>query len=219
MDLYRSAAAEEAASVATKEQFEAVFEEVNLHFPDAVVRRLDDVEEFHRQVVVNRREYLLTEIGRLEAVVKDRDAAIARLDEDRARLMAVLQTHGALDEFQQLQARVTDAQGALRDVEARIERLRELTEAKDRYGRKIRDLEAGVRRRYEELREQRDRAIRFFNGNTEELYEAPGRLIIDVTPNGFRFDVDIERARSAGVSNMKVFAFDVTLMQHSGPRA
>jgi uncharacterized protein YydD (DUF2326 family) len=213
IDLYRSAAAEEAASVATKDQLEAVFEEVNLHFPDAVARRLDDVAEFHRQVVVNRREYLLTEIGRLEEAVKDRDGAIARLDEDRARLMAVLQTHGALDEFQQLQARVTDAQSALRDVEARIARLRELTEAKDRYGRKVRDLEAGARRRYEELREQRDRAIRFFNSNTEALYETPGRLIIDVTPNGFRFDVDIERARSAGVSNMKVFAFDVTLMQ------
>jgi hypothetical protein len=30
---------------------------------------------------------------------------------------------------------------------------------------------------------------------------------------GFRFDVEIERARSAGVSNMKVFAFDITLLQ------
>jgi uncharacterized protein YydD (DUF2326 family) len=127
--------------------------------------------------------------------------------------MAVLRSHGALDEFQQIQGRLTDTRGALRDIEARMERLKELTEAKDQYGRRVKDLEAGARRRYEELREQRDRAIRFFNSNTEALYATPGRLIIDITPTGFRFDVEIERARSAGVSNMKVFAFDITLLQ------
>lgn len=213
IDLYRTATEEETAPTSTKAHLEAVFAEVNLHFPDAVVRRLDDVAEFHRQVIGNRQEYLLGEIERLEQVCRERDAVIERLDAERSSHMAVLRTHGALDEFQQLQGRLTDARGALRDVEARMEQLKELTEAKDRYGRRLKDLEAGARRRYEELREQRDRAIRFFNSNTEALYETPGRLIIDITPTGFRFDVDIERARSAGVSNMKVFAFDITLLQ------
>ena len=213
IDLYRSAAESEATTTATKAQLEEVFAEVNLYFPEAVVRRLDDVAEFHRQVVANRSEYLLAEIERLEQVCRERDAVIEHLDAERASQMAVLRTHGALDEFQQLQGHLADIRGSLRDVEARMERLKELTQAKDRHGRRVKDLEAGARRRYGELREQRDRAIRFFNNNTEALYESPGRLIIDITPTGFRFDVEIERARSAGVSNMKVFAFDLTLLQ------
>lgn len=213
VDLYRTAAEEEAANTATREQLEAVFEEVDLHFPEAVSRTLDEVATFHEQVVANRREYLEAEVTRLERAIRDRDAEVARLDERRAGLMSILRTHGALDEFQQLQARVSDTRAALRDVEARIERLQEFTEAKSRHADNLRDLEAGARQRYEELREQRDVAIRLFNSNTEALYEAPGRLIIDITGTGFRFDVDIERARSAGVSNMKVFCFDVTLMQ------
>ena len=213
LELYRSTTDEEAASTVTRQQLEEVFDEVNMHFPELVSRRLDEVAEFHERVIANRREYLLTEIGRLERAIQDREAEISRHDERRAKLLTVLRTHGALDEFQQLQARLADARGALRDVEARIERLREFTEAKARHAYKMRELETTARQRYEELREQRDTAIRYFNSNTESLYKTPGRLIIDITSTGFRFGVEIERARSAGVSNMKVFCFDLTLMQ------
>jgi len=213
IDLYQSASDEEVSPGPSKDQVEGVFEELNLYFPDQVSRRFDQVAEFHRKVVANRREYLRTEIQRLEGAIRGREAEIARLDETRAGRMAVLQSHGALEEFQLLQGLTTDLRGALRDVEARIERLRELTEARRSHADKMRALEAGARQRYEELRPQRDSAIRLFNSNTEALYESPGRLIIDVTSTGFRFGVEIERARSAGVSNMKVFCFDLTLMQ------
>jgi uncharacterized protein YydD (DUF2326 family) len=63
------------------------------------------------------------------------------------------------------------------------------------------------------LRDQRDRAIRFFNDDTQALYESPGRLVIDLTATGFRFSVDIEKTRSTGVEHMKIFCFDLTLMQ------
>jgi uncharacterized protein YydD (DUF2326 family) len=211
--LYHSAAEEEAAGTATRDQLEAVFKEVNLRFPESVSRRLDEVAVFHKQVIANRREYLLTEVSRLERVIRERNIETARLDERRASLMAVLDTHRALDEFQQLQGRMADTKGSLRDIEARMARLREFTESKSRHADKVRELEVVARQSYEELREQRDRGIRYFNSNTEVLYETPGRLIIDITSTGFRFGVDIERARSAGVSNMKVFCFDLTLMQ------
>jgi uncharacterized protein YydD (DUF2326 family) len=70
-----------------------------------------------------------------------------------------------------------------------------------------------ARTRYDELRAQRDKAIALFNGNTEALYESPGRLIIDVNEKGFDFDVSIDRSGSHGVSNMKIFCFDLMLMQ------
>jgi uncharacterized protein YydD (DUF2326 family) len=50
-----------------------------------------------------------------------------------------------------------------------------------------------------------------FNGYSEKLYSVPGRLVIDVGTTGFKFDVEIERSGSTGISNMKVFCYDMTL--------
>ena len=47
----------------------------------------------------------------------------------------------------------------------------------------------------------------------------PGRLVIDLTQMGFRFSVEIEKSRSTGVEHMKVFCFDLTLMQLWGQSA
>jgi uncharacterized protein YydD (DUF2326 family) len=70
-----------------------------------------------------------------------------------------------------------------------------------------------MRRRYVELSGQRERAIAYFNRNSEALYESPGRLIIDIGNSGFKFDVEIERSGSQGVSNMKIFCSDLMMMQ------
>ena len=58
-----------------------------------------------------------------------------------------------------------------------------------------------------------ERAIRLFNRNSEYLYAEPGILSIDVTPSGYKFNVEIKRAQSQGVSHMKVFCYDLMLIQ------
>ena len=50
-----------------------------------------------------------------------------------------------------------------------------------------------------------------FNAYSENLYNAPGKLLIDVGPTGFKFDIEIERSGSTGISNMKVFCYDLML--------
>ncbi len=213
IDLYRESASKEIAGGMTSDQIKAVFEEAEFYFPDAVTVRLEDVAAFHDAVVRNRREYLASEVTRLQQRLQQRQHTVAGLDRKRAELMRVLQTHGALEEFRALEQRLGSARAELADVEARLTRLREIAEAKRRYKDNVRALEAGAHVRYEELRDQRDDAIRHFNENTQALYESPGRLVIDLTPTGFRFSVEIEKARSTGVEHMKIFCFDVTLMQ------
>ena len=43
--------------------------------------------------------------------------------------------------------------------------------------------------------------------------KAPGVLSIDVSKTGFKFGVSIERSGSHGISNMKIFCYDLTLAQ------
>ncbi len=73
------------------------------------------------------------------------------------------------------------------------------------------ELNQKARRDYEERSIIRERAIELFNGYSERLYKAPGKLLIDIGPNGYIFDVKIERSGSSGISNMKVFCYDLML--------
>lgn len=213
IELYRSSADDETVGGVTTAQIREVYEEAGLYFPDSVSTKLQDVSAFHDAVVANRREYLANEIARLERQLASRHSKITELDGQRAELMVVLHTHGALDEFQALQKLIGDARAQLSDVESRIGRLREIADAKRHYRENLRTLEAEAATRYEELRDQRDQAILCFNRDTQALYETPGRLVIDLTQMGFRFSVEIEKSRSTGVEHMKVFCFDLTLMQ------
>jgi uncharacterized protein YydD (DUF2326 family) len=213
IDLYRTSSDNETAGGVMSDQITAVYEEAGLYFPDTVSVRLDEVAAFHDAIVANRREYLASEVTRLEQRLEQRQRTINDIDVRRAELMGVLRTHGALDEFRALERLVGDARAELADIEARLARLREIAEAKRRYKDSVQALEAGATIRYGELREQRDDAIRHFNENTQTLYETAGRLVIDLTSTGFRFSVEIEKARSTGVEHMKIFCFDMTLLQ------
>ena len=55
--------------------------------------------------------------------------------------------------------------------------------------------------------------INIFNDNTEKLYNVPGNLVIDITNNGYTFKVEIERSGSVGISNMKIFCYDMMLAE------
>jgi uncharacterized protein YydD (DUF2326 family) len=213
LDLYQQQMSEEAQDRLGPAQVADVYAELGFALPDRVRQRLDQVEVFHAAVVQNRRSFLEDEIDRLKNEVGRRETEIDKLDAERAVQMQVLRTHGALDEYQELQARLTESRTRLGDIEARIARLRELTDASSQLTIRRRQMEQRARLRFDELIAQRDRAISLFNGNTEALYEAPGNLIIDVGPSGFRFNVEIERADSEGVNNMKIFCFDLMLSQ------
>ena len=70
-----------------------------------------------------------------------------------------------------------------------------------------------ARREFEERRNVREEAINIFNSKSEELYSAPGNLVVDIVNTGFRFDVDIMRSGSQGIDNMKIFCYDHMLAQ------
>ena len=47
----------------------------------------------------------------------------------------------------------------------------------------------------------------------------PGNLVVDITDNGFSFDVEIMRSGSQGINNMKIFCYDLMIAQLWASRA
>lgn len=190
-----------------------LYEEVGIALPEIARRTLTDASAFHHQIIENRRSFLLTEMDRLRRATESQRARIAELDRQRARLMSVLLEHGALADFRDLQDQLSSETARLRDVEVRLERATEIEAGEDTLRIEFGLLQQRARVVFEERREQRDRAISLFGAHTESLYAVPGSLIINVTPAGYHFEVDIERADSEGISKMKVFCYDLVLAE------
>ena len=188
-----------------------VYESVGVSMPDLVRRRLDDVQGFHNQILANRRDYLQTEIQRIESIRNQRQVEIQEAIDQRAELLMVLRTHGALDEYTRLQEAHTRLVAQLRDIDNRISSLKRFEEGKSEVAVNRQLLLQTTRREFNERRAARENAIHVFNSNSEALYEAPGNLELDVSDTGFRFNVQILRSGSQGIDNMKVFCYDIML--------
>lgn len=210
-DLYRISLEEDQAP--DSEEVLELYRTVGLTMPELVQRRLGEVEDFHRQILTNRRAYLESEIQRIETNRAQRELQIHAEIEKRSQLLDVLQAHGALQEYTRLQELHLELTARRNDIDNRINNLKRFEQGRSevRVNREL--LLQTTRREFEERRGVREEAINIFNSKSEELYSAPGNLVVDVTDTGFRFDVEIMRSGSQGINSMKIFCYDHMLAQ------
>ena len=94
LDLYQSSLQDDEGP--EDDEVLEIYQEIGVAMPDLVTRRIEEVQDFHRQIVANRRVYLQSEIQRIESNRNQRDLELQAGIERRAQLLEVLQTHGAL---------------------------------------------------------------------------------------------------------------------------
>jgi uncharacterized protein YydD (DUF2326 family) len=193
------------------ENLAKMYREAGVVWPEGVRRRLEDVQIFHDKLIVNRRAFLQTEISRLDQAIARRTEEVKRLSDERAALLTVLDTHGALAEYTELQRVQTEEVAKLSAVNQRIASLTRIEEIKGQTRIEREQLQILARSFYEERRAERERALSLYNQFSQALYNRPGKLIIDIVEGGYRFNVEIERQDSQGVEQMKVFCYDLTL--------
>jgi len=195
------------------EKIRDVYHEVGVVFPDKVLKRIEDVENFTKEVIKNRKEYISSEIDRLENEIKRCYAEIEALSNKRAQSMEILATHGALEEYMRLQERHSGVVNQLKDVEGRIDNLRKFEEGKSALKIEKEQLLLQARRDLQAREAQRSIAIKYFNEHSQSLYAESGFLSIEFVNTGYKFDVDIKGSGSQGIGHMKVFCYDLSLMK------
>jgi uncharacterized protein YydD (DUF2326 family) len=199
---------------AAPESLEAMYAEAGVAFSDAVRRQLVEVTDFHERLLTNRRDYLASEVERLHSNVAARAGRVTELTERRARLMAVLGEHGALEEFQRLQDLHNERVAELERVRGQLEQLQRFEEELTRVRLARDQLVLDARVAFNERRPLWGEAVDIFGANTAALYEQPGRLGINVNEQGgLNFKVDVARGQSQGVQEMMVFCYDLMLAQ------
>jgi len=190
-----------------------MYQEAGVDWPDGVRKRLEDVQAFHDRLIVNRRAFLESEIFRLMQAIAYRSEEIRKRSDERADLLSVLDTHGALAEYSELQRLQNEEMAKLAGVNQKIANLKRIDEIKSQTRIERGQLQILARSFYEERRPDRERALSLFNQFSQALYgpSHAGELIIDVVEGGYGFNVEIERQDSQGVEQMKVFCYDLTL--------
>ncbi len=186
-----------------------LYEEAGIALATPLAKRLEDVQAFHIKVTRNRRDYLRSEVMRLNRELENTRIEIEQLSNRKADLMRVLQSHGALEEYSELQQLHSVNRSSLDAIEHQIEQLNMIETETSQITIEREQLHLDARIDLDE-RSSLKRAREIFSGNSEALYETPGRLVVNVDREaGFRFDVDIPRAGSVGISKMKVFCYDL----------
>lgn len=203
----------ETETVPAYDDLSNLYEEAGVVLPDLVIKRFDDVKAFHDSVVQNRRTYLNGEIEAAQRRIQEREQTQERLVTRQREILRILRSHGALDQYAQLEAEFTRVEGetdALR---------KQLATAEQVEGKRTElDIERTrlLRRLQQDFSEQRDvlqRAILAFEQVSSALYEQAGSLTIEASTDGPEFDIRIQGARSKGIGNMQIFCFDMMLMR------
>lgn len=211
LEMYKRSIQEE--SKAKSVNVEAIYKAAQVELPGLTLKRLEEVEAFHHTVIENRKLFLLQEIERLTKTIQDRGQEIVNLHNDQAKLLEVLSTHGALDQYTRLQQAHYGDVAKLNEIVTRLSLVKKVEDSKASLKIESAVLEQRARKDYEERSSQREVSISMFDGNSQALYSAPGRLLISIGDSGFKFDVEIERKGSTGISNMEIFCYDLMLAE------
>ena len=151
-----------------------LYEEAGAVLSTPLVKRLEEVNAFHVQVTRNRRDYLESEAVRLHRELEKTRIEIEQLAARKADLMRVLETHGALEEYSELQQLHQGQRSRLDAIEHRIEQLNMIETETSQITIEREQLHLDARIDLGERSSLR-RAQEIFSRNSESLYAAPGK--------------------------------------------
>ncbi len=195
-------------------KLEDVYKEAGLVFPDGVVKRIEDVIEFHFNIVKNRKEYLELEMARLKKLMEEEQEQVTELSEQREKLMSILQTHGALEEYSAVQNRISQKVQTLQGVTNKIKDIKKIQDSASDIRIRKEELARQARQDKDERQEEINKMISLFDKNSEYLYSQPGTFSVAVTDVGYKFDIEIKRSASQGIGLMKIFTYGISLIQY-----
>jgi uncharacterized protein YydD (DUF2326 family) len=192
---------------------QSIYAEAGVALPDVAIKRYDDVRGFHESIIRNRRDYLAGELDGARQRVTAREEGKLRLDGRRAVVMGVLQSHGALDQFSQLQGEAGRIEATVESLRQRFEAAEQLEGTKNELEIERNRLTLRLRRDFSEQRLRLSEAILAFEETSRRLYESAGSMTVEETSNGPVFQFPMQGSRSKGIKNMQIYCFDIMLMR------
>lgn len=190
-----------------------IYAEAGVVLPNVALRKYDEVRSFHESVVRNRHDYLDGEFQSAKDRIKNREQEKDKLDKRRAEIMAILESHGALEQFSNLQGEQGRLEAEVESLSKRFELAEQIEGTKNELDIERNNLVLRLRKNFSEQETALSEAILAFEGISKSLYESAGSMTIEPSSNGPIFEFPMQGERSKGIKNMQIFCFDMMLMQ------
>lgn len=190
-----------------------IYAEAGVVLPNIALRKYDEVLSFHESVVRNRHDYLDGELQSAKDRINNREKEKGQLDKRRAEIMAVLESHGALEQFSSLQGEQGRLKAEVESLVKRFELAEQIEGTKNELDIERNNLVLRLRRNFSEQETALSEAILAFEGISQSLYESAGSMTIEPSNNGPSFEFPMQGERSKGIKNVQIFCFDMMLMQ------
>jgi len=136
-----------------------LYQEAGINFGDAVKKTLDETQIFHSEVIKNRANFLKAEICEIESVLGRNNTSIERLSTERADAMVLLQSHGALEDYNTLHSVLLEKSALLNDTKLKISEIKSMAEKKKAIKAKRVELDSYILRDFEESRKSWEIAV------------------------------------------------------------
>lgn len=195
-----------------------LYEEANAIISDSIKKRFEEVENFNKKLLGNRKVRLIEEKKRFEQQLNEIEGIIKRLGKQENEKLYLLKSTGSLEEYAKLNEQFSQLQ-------IKFSKLSDYKELLSSYNSKIDEIkEAFVKENSETNKYLKDnellkkRNIEVFNSFAEQFYEnKTSGIIIEnnegENQNRFNIEATIDSDSGDGVNNVKIFCFDWTLLK------
>jgi len=203
---------------ASVENVERIYKRAGILLPELVQQRYEDVQTFHNQVIENRKQHLSAEKESAEERISQRSTEREELDIRRQKVMAILSSGGALEHYNSLRADAAQSEANVVLLTNQLEAAEALESTKAELEADRTRLLAALQADYSERADFIAEAVIAFQDISRALYETGGKLTITPTKNGPEIGIEIPSDSSVGISNMKIFCFDLMMMDLNSRR-
>ncbi len=194
-------------------EIEAIYNELGFYFEKSVKKTLEQANIFHKTIIENRREFLEVEMHTIQGQISKIDVMVEEKNLKLANVMTILKSSMALEKYRLLTDENLKTKEMLEKVKFRIQEIDDIDNRENSLKSRNIEFEKRIKRDYKESKPNRIQAVQLFDKNTRALYNESGSLIIEVSDKGYKFKIDIAKGQSDGINKMKIFCYDLTLLQ------
>lgn len=196
-------------------QIESIFNEANFFFKENVTKKLEQAQEFHINLISNRKKRLTIEINELKLLLIKLQADKEIISTERDSILRDLNNSGALEERDSIKDRIKTLENQKNDLEKYENLLNDFK--KDKSNLDVRNavlkqesivyLDKNQNEHSEIEKIFRDLVKRFYDnqGGSFKIEEAPSAKYL------FNINSHIPKEGSQGVGEVKIFCYDVLL--------
>lgn len=200
-----------------EEKLLKVYEAANVEIPDMVKKNLDDVLQFHKDLLESRNGRLRKELSKQKTELKELDDKIAELGVRMDELLEYLNTHGALEEYMALTKQLTSLKNELNRIEEYQKILKAYKDTKLDIKTEFITQDKEADSYLADISKELLRLMNQYSGFAKKFYpkKRSGLSIKNNSgENMLRYSVDarIEDDSSDGVNEVRIFCFDLIIL-------